>query len=535
MNTNDAALRAPDRHNAVVARERALLARGLRRRWPLVVLCAALAAGVALAISLAQEKQYTATASLLFRDPGFDKALFGAFSLPDSEDPGRQAATNTNLVSLPVVADRVARELGGDLTGRDVELDTKVSAVGTSNLNEIAVTDPDPQLAARMANAVGEQYIAFRRDADRAKVEEAQRRVRSELESLRTSAHSDASAVQALEQRLQELVVLASLQTGNAELVQPALVPTSPSSPLTKRNIALGALVGLLIGVGLVLVLERMDQRIRDTDELEELWGKTPILATVPQSPVLASGSLGGVGERESEAFAMLGARLRYFNVDDDVKLIISTSAVPGEGKTTVAWNLAASAAARGRTRVLLVEADMRKSTMATRYNLRRTPGLAELLARLVSLDEVITEAQLQGPDGRSSATLDVIVAGAAPPNPAELLESKAMAAVLEVLRERYDFIVIDTPPAGIISDALPLFRACDGIVVVNRLGMSRRDMTSKFVNDLSSMGAPVLGVVANGVEERDGAYAYYYGAYSNDAAKTRPDDAVAAQSAADR
>ena len=180
-------------------------------------------------------------------------------------------------------------------------------------------------------------------------------------------ADQQSSEGQSLQRQISRLSTLEALQTGNAELVQRATAPASPSSPKTVRNTVLGWILGLLLGVGLAVLLERLDRRLRQPKDFEETFG-LPVLTEVPESKSLAR-SDNGMGEllaTEGGAFQMLRARLRYFNVDRDIHSVLVTSAAPGEGKTTVAWNLAASAASAG-SRTILLEADFHQPSVAGR------------------------------------------------------------------------------------------------------------------------------------------------------------------------
>jgi uncharacterized protein involved in exopolysaccharide biosynthesis len=253
----------------------------LRRRLWVIVLCFVVVVGATVAFSLLQEPRYSSTATLLFRDPQLDQQLFGSTFLEESGDPAREAATNVSLVSLDVVADRTAQAIGG-ISGTEVEEEVEVSAEGQSDLISVEATDEDPQFAAALANAFATEYIEFRRDADRQKIREAQRLVENQINQLEASG-AGRTEMGSLQQRLQQLTVLASLQTGNAELVQEAQEPESPSSPDLLVNTLLGAVVGLLLGVALALLIDRLDRRIRETDEIEDIL-RRPVLGVVPAS-----------------------------------------------------------------------------------------------------------------------------------------------------------------------------------------------------------------------------------------------------------
>lgn len=503
--------------------ERAL--RAIRTKGWWIVLCSLLVTGTALGISLSEQKIYSSSAGLLFRDAQLDQKLFGSTALPPSTDPAREAATNVNLLGLEAIARRTATALGGLVTPALVASKISVSPEGQSNIVQVTATDHDPRFAARLANGYAQQFIAFRRDADRAKIAGAQQLVRTQLDQLQRSGQGRGANASTLQGRADELGILASLQTGNAELVQPADIPTSPTSPQTRRNTAIAFLVGLLMGTALALILERLDRRITDVEELEAIYA-LPILGDVPESPDLAAKHPAALhGFFVAEAFGMLQARLRYFNIDREIRSLVVTSAGPSEGKTTVAENLAIAAAGRGSTRVLLLEADLRRPMIGTNLALARVPGLAEVLTHGVGLNDVVQSFALEPEDQHTGVgkTLDVIVAGLTPPNPAELLESDKMADLLERLTAIYDLVIIDTPPAGLIADVIPLLTRVDGIIIVASVGRSSRDSAVHFRDQLVRLGAPVLGVIANRVKQRRGGH--YYGGYyrGNGDAQIRP------------
>jgi capsular exopolysaccharide synthesis family protein len=177
-----------------------------------------------------------------------------------------------------------------------------------------------------------------------------------------------------------------------------------------------------------------------------------------------------------------------------------------GVGKSTVAWNLARVAATASK--VALVETDLRNPSLAHQHGLNSVPGLSAVLTHQVELEKAIQtmEVASAGANGAGGErALDVIVAGANPPNPAELIESKAMSEVLSRLTERYDLVVLDTAPLGVVADAFPLLREVDGVIAVTRLGRSTRDGAERMREQLDRLEAPMLGIVANGIKARRG------------------------------
>lgn len=473
-----------------------------QRNAKLLAICAVLVPLVALTYSLIQEPRYTASASLLFRDPGLDEKLFGGTSLFQEDDPQRAAATNLKLVSLREISERTAAELqGSGLSAGEISDQVSISAEGVSDLIAVEAEDPDPKLAARLANTFAEQYISFRREADRAKIAEAEGLVQAEIDGLDATALAG-PAGQELERRARELKILASLQTGNAELVQAAEPPDDPSSPKTARNLALGIFLGLALGIGLTFAREQLDRRIKDPEEAAGLFD-LPILATIPESRAIANMKFGPSdpeANSDGDAFRMLRTNLRYFNVDRDVKSILVTSAVPQDGKTTVSWNLAHAEAEAG-ARVLYLEGDLRRPSLAGELGVTSPKGLSLVLAGLASVEQATQ--RISG--------VDVLCAGPLPPNPAELIDSDKMRRLIKWGEEHYDRVIIDTPPAAVVADAVPLLTEVSGVVIVLRVQHSRRDAAGRLREQLTNTGAPVLGLVINGVRSHARNH-YYYG-----------------------
>lgn len=474
--------------------ERPAFDRGLafaRRNLLLLAICIVAVPAVALGYSLLQTPQYTASASLLFGSTSLDQRLQSS-SLTDESDPERVAATNLKLVSLRRVAVLTAEAIDRpDLSASDVSDKIEVTPQGESDLVSVEATDESPEFAALLANTFARQYILFRRNADRAKIVRAQALIDAQLAEL-TPAARVSEVGEDLEQRRRQLEVLGALQTGNAELVQPADAPDSPSSPKTERNLALGLLLGIFLGIGLALLREQLDRRVRDIEDVEEVFG-LPVLGTIPQSraiPELGPGAELPSTGMEGEAFRMLRANLRYFNVDRDVKTILFTSGASQDGKTTVSWNVAL-ADSRAGDRVLLLEADLRRPMLTQNLGIP-TPDKG--------LSLVLSGANEPADAIQSIHGVDLLPAGPLPPNPAELIESKRMAELLAWAEGEYDRVIIDTPPATLVADALSLFARVGGVVIVTRLLQSDRNAAVGLRDQLANTGAPVLGLVVNGV-----------------------------------
>jgi capsular exopolysaccharide synthesis family protein len=513
----------------------------LRRRLPIILVAAILLASGTLAYSLKSQKQYTSTAKLLFRDPGFDQKLFGSSILAPSNDPDREAATNVSLVSLDTISERTARALpAASLTESQIRAKVEVAAEGRSNVVAVMATDPKPEFAATLANTMARQYIEFRRAADRSKITDAVNLVRRQRNALSPERRVGSDGRSAT-QRIDELQVLASLQTGNAELVQPAQTPRSASSPKTLRNTLIAFLLGLVLGVLIALLRDRVDRRLRHGNDAEAILDR-PILGSIPESrnlrkPDPESLTLAGP---EGEAFRTLRTNLRYFAIDQDVKSMLMTSASPGDGKSTIARYLAATAAA-SNVRVVLLEADLRKPTLAGALPSLFTTGLTDVLAGSVPLCDVIQRVPLafarqHAPHSESTGpTLDVITAGPTPPNPTDLLESDRMLEVIAQLEARYSLVIIDSSPLTVVPDAIPIASRVSGVLVVVREGKSTSTGTRHLRKQLDNLKITPLGIIVNAASlKNDSGYYGYYGYRSPPTAANPAAGAVNGASAAD-
>jgi capsular exopolysaccharide synthesis family protein len=271
-----------------------------------------------------------------------------------------------------------------------------------------------------------------------------------------------------------------------------------------------------VLAVGLALLAERLDRRLRDPEDAKAIFDR-PILTMIPESDQLAR-DVGPLPMSIAEPFRMLRANLRYFNIDREVGSVLVTSAQPGDGKSTVAWNLAWASASAGK-RTLLIEADLRRPSLASWTHRVSRIGLSGLLSNQGELQDAITTVGNQD-DGDAAAipySIDVVFAGPLPPNPDELIESGRMTHVIEAAQREYDLVIIDTPPTSVVSDAIPLVKDVDGILVVARLGRTSKDTAARLGQQLENLGARVLGVVVNGVSARGPGYEYGYG-YGYDA-----------------
>ncbi len=298
------------------------------------------------------------------------------------------------------------------------------------------------------------------------------------------------------------------------ELILP---PSEPDAtlPSLERNLALGALLGLLLGVGIALLLERLNTVLYTSRDIKVVT-RLPILGTIPfqkqlkqlapaakmidlasQSQSLALNNAGGaqdyVATPFSDAFRSLFKNIRFLRFDNPVRSVVISSAVPGEGKSTVAMNLAQAAAAMGQ-RVLLVDADLRRPQVHKLVGVANAQGLSEVVDHDLSLKAAIKSAPFD-------PNLYVLTTGAIPPDPTSLLSSQKMAHLVAVLPKAFNLIIYDAPPLG-LADASLLAPQTDGLIMVTRLGKIERGVLEQAIETLEVPQAPVLGLVVNGVKE---------------------------------
>ena len=481
----------------------------LWRRGPIVLVCVVIAAGSAYALARGKTKTYQATASLLFSANELGPLASGLGGTPQPPDQS-QLDTNVRLVGVGDIAAKTAAQLGPAWSPPMVKSAISISASGDTSFVDVTATSPKPALAQVLANTYAKTFVAEQRQQTAAQIAAAERLVADQLNSLSPAQQAGTQGL-ALVDRQQSLQTLAKLD-GNVGIGGLASVPTSPASPAPKRNAVLGGLLGLLIGIAIAFTLERTDRRIRDPKDLATAY-EVPLLAAVPQRKdynVLRSLDHSKRSPRSSaydEVFNLLWSHLRHLYPEPRTLLVISAD--PGEGKTTVAYNLANAAAALG-SRVLVVEADLRHGSVVGPLFDEPKPGLPDVLVGDASMAQAVRVIRA-GSKGR----LEVLVAGRVrSPKSTALIDSSPMTSLLEQAGAAYDLVVIDTPPLSLVADAVPLLGKVGGVLVVGRMGKSRRDTAEQLRNRLMSLRAPVLGVVANGVRGGDVGYRHrhHYG-----------------------
>lgn len=440
--------------------------KALRKGWLIVALCALAGIAVATGYSFLIPREYQAKTELYVSVRTGGTAA--TTDLVQGTSFARQAVTSyVSVVSSASVLDRVIDELA--LRTTPAALATKVTADSPLNtvLIDITVTDADPRRAAEIANSVGSNtsYV-----------------VTNELER-----SADGSSLV------------------NVQTIQPATVPTKPSSPAVPLDIALGLLIGLLVGVAASVVRNLLDTRIHGADDIEEVTD-SPILGAISHDPMARTRPLIVHAEPRSpraESFRSLRTNLQFVNVGGPRSYVI-TSAVPGEGKSTTAANLALALAEAG-ARVALVDGDLRFPRLADYMGIEGAVGLTDVLIGRVGLVDVLQRW------GRGQ--LYVLPAGRIPPNPSELLGSAVMAGVLADLSSEFDFVLVDAPPLLLVTDAAVISKITGGVILAAASGRTKKSELASSVRALEHIDSRVVGIVVTMLPAK-GPDAQSYGTY---------------------
>jgi capsular exopolysaccharide synthesis family protein len=465
------------------------------RKWWLLAVLVVIPTAVYF-VSRTLPKNYESSTTLRVSQTSLSSALgFDTTSFTDS------AEVTATLIKTTAVAQRAARQLGeppssaGSLLGA-IDVET-VSLTGSESSEFLTITAraDRAQRAADIANAFARAITNARTAQALTEINQTITRLRREAAHLSPLERATPGGV---EEQIQQLRALkASQQVGTTGVIEPAAASGSPVSPQPDRNVAVGFVLAVLIAAGLVPLFERLDRRLREADELEHLLG-VPVLVNIPETAFSGNGASTEV----REAFQTLRASLTTFNVDRTLETVIVTSAMHGEGKTTVASNLAIALAQDERD-VILVDGDLRRPQIMSRFGSGIEWGLDAVLLGERNVDDALLELELEG-----SGRLRLLPGGATAPNPAVLLGSRRMRSLLGELSARTDIVVLDTPPILSVSDAIPLLDDVSGTVLVARVDYSSRDAIRRAAQVIDAAGGSLLGAVATGTRAA-GLYGY--------------------------
>jgi succinoglycan biosynthesis transport protein ExoP len=437
----------------------------LRRRWistlGITLAVTLLAAGGTLLLT----PKYTAITRLFFAVQGTDSATDLAQGSNFAE---KQMTSYAQVATSPLVLDDVIDRLSLPIATDELAGSIATNVPIDTVILEVAVENPDPTQAAAIANAIGSRLAT----------------VAATLSPQRSDG-SDAV---------------------KATILTPAKTPSKPTSPIVVQNVLLGFIVGLMIGAGVALVRQTLDTKIRSEVDVRAVTD-SPILGTiafdehVPDHPVIIADE---PHSSAAEAIRRLRTNLQFVGNEGTSKTLVITSSVPGEGKSTTSINLAVSMADAG-ARVILIDADLRRPSVAKYTGLEGRAGLTSILIGRAELDDVVQQWR--------NTSLHVLPAGPVPPNPSELLGSAAMSELLTELSNTYDVILLDTPPLLPVTDATILTKMVGGAVVIVGADRLHRGQLQESLSLFQTAGAHLHGLVVNKISKHEAnAYGYGYG-----------------------
>ncbi|TCK20938.1 polysaccharide biosynthesis tyrosine autokinase [Pseudonocardia endophytica] len=449
--------------------------RVIRERWLVIALAVVVGVIGAVAVYLVRPAEYTAQVSL------YVSAQVG--ENPQQAYQGAQLSEQrVKSYNELVTGDRVMGETiqRAGLSETAGQLATHVAATSAldSVIINVAVTDESPQRAAQIANTIG-------------------------------------TVVSEVVDELERPAAPNAVPPVAVRVVQPAPVPTTPSSTGLPVVLALGLLAGLAVGVGAAFLRNALDTSVKSVESLTEAvdapnLGAIAYDGEVPQKPLTVQDD---PQSPRAEAFRQLRTNLQFVDVDRPRKVVLVTSSLPGEGKTTTVANLAIALAATG-SRVLVVEADLRRPKISELLGLDRSVGLTRVLSGRLSLSQAIQPW--------SGGRFEVLPSGPTPPNPSELLGSNQMRTLLDEARAEYDIVLVDTPPLLPVTDAAAIAPATDGAMLVCRFQQTTRQQVEAAAQALRGVSAELLGTVFTMVPSSGPlAYAKYNTYYSSEVAKT--------------
>jgi capsular exopolysaccharide synthesis family protein len=464
------------------------------RRW--VIVAAAVLACVAAALiqHATSGDVYEASARVVFGSPTLSDAALQVDR--NAADPEREAATNVLIAESEEVASAVRTQLGVSIPAADLLDAISVEAEENADVLLITASSSSPSTAAQLANAFADQYIAFKASNDVQDIKAAEDDLRRQLRALpRRAPERDA-----LRDSLQRLASLRAVATGDAQVIGRASPPAEPSRLGLAPVLVLAVIIGLAIGLAIVFLRETMDTRLNHLEEFEQEY-RLPALVGIPTT-------MARPDEQNLEPYRIVRSALDFARVSRQLDVLMVTSAIPGEGKTTVAVNLARAISLTGRA-VVLVELDLRRPTFARHLDIDPRGGVTAALTQQAPLGELL---QTPVPD---HPNLAVLPAGRLPPNPSELLGSPAMEELLRQIAADGAMVILDAPPLLPVADAQVLLNlaAVDSSLIVARARVTMRDEVRRTRAILDRHVRPPFGLVVVGVDADE---TYDYGLYAS-------------------
>ena len=492
------------------------------RRKKIVIAAALLTTLLAVALSAVQTPIYASKSEILIQPRGQD----GLFEERIAALNARAIDTEIQVIEGQAVRLRVMADLG---LGAEPD-EVNATAVGQTDVVSLNIRSANAQNAATLANAYARAYIDVRREQAVGELLAASSEVQSAIDDLQIQIDAlpddDARRAPLVTQlanfniTLDQLRVDSALRTGGATIIREAVTSTDPVEPTPVRTAILALVVGLLLGLAAAFLVDYLDDKVRDVDDIGNITPK-PVLAEVAIDATADGQPLAmeNPDSQSVESYRALRTNLQFLGLDRRINVVQLTSSLAGEGKTTTATNLAI-VLARAGNRVALVDADLRKPRVHAVFGYPVSPGLTDLLLGAPPKD-VVHHLEIGVSD-----RLSIFTSGYVPSNPSELLSGRQMKVLLDMMGKHYDYVVVDSAPVLPVTDSVALSGSVDGVVVVAQSGRVTMDNLTESLARLERVSAPVLGVVLNQTSG-GAADGYYYGGYQTNPDAGNPDAVV--------
>lgn len=496
------------------------------RRRAIVIVSVVVLVGLSVAYSVAKTPEYMATAQLELT-PQVSAAVLQANNSTVNAAQIVDVPTDIQVIESQTVRNKVLAKLPGAPR-------VTASEVGTTNIVNVSATSTNPALAAKAANLYASSYINIQQYEAATSLSNAANIVQTHINSLQSqiqslqsqAANASGNALATITAQIASLQsyqttlstqiaqyqTAASLSGGGGTVVSPATVPTAPSSPKPVEYAVIALVVGLIIGLGLAVVRDRLDDGIRSAEDLTAIAGDAPLLGVIPRvADWRDSNDAYVVSESQpkaapSEAYRSVRTSIQFLTLGDQLKTLQVTSPKAAEGKSTTVANLAVTLAQAGQ-QVIMVDCDLRRPRLHRFFSEDNRIGFTSVLLGDVPLAEAVHPARgIQG--------LRVLTAGPIPPNPSEVLTGHRTGDVMAQLSEMADIVLVDSPPVLPVTDAVVLAHHVDSVVLVTSVGSSTKSDVHRAISALNAVEAPLRGVILNNAMESD-TYAYYRYSYT--------------------
>jgi len=498
--------------------------------------------------SFLQKPVYKSTAVLEYQETNQANSYINGIDLPTQfNQPERQLSTQAELLTSKPLANKVIKNHHLKITAEEFIRRLTTTFDDKTNLIQVTFEDNDPKEAQAVTATLVQYFLEQSKNSATAEVSKAKNEVSYKMRDIQediqlyssltnsnnnpanqgkgnnnagiksqiaiaTSIYTDLAA------KFQQLKIMEDLSSGGLKMAIPATLPSRPFKPNILNNLIIAFILGFSSSITWIFTDEYFDNTIKNNEDIEKYF-KLPLLGQIPltdtgddlsnknKQPIKRRTKLVSHNSHAGEAYRAVRTNIQFLNFDNKTKTIVVTSPTAGEGKTTISTNLASTLALSGG-KIMLIDCDLRHPQVHKALNLENLVGLSSVLVKSNYINEAIQKTNVP--------EFSVITSGPLPPNPSELLGSKRMADLLEVVKEEFDYIIIDTPPVCAVTDAAVLAQKVDGVILVCSINSTLRETAIESRKIFMNVKSRLLGVVGNkfDVKSRYGYYSKYYGHY---------------------